>query len=141
MMELPFTITGTVIHGRALGNTYDSPTANISPAENISSLSYGVYFSTVSVDGRKFYAITNLGVRPTVSSTDEVCAETYIYDFDGDLYGRSISVTLLKFHRDERKFDSVDELFATVSGDLRAGADYFNISTLPSSIFTSEKLS
>lgn len=127
-MMLPFTITGTVIHGRSLGQSYDSPTANIIPEEDISTLAFGVYFSTVRIDGRDLPAITNLGVNPTVSSACRVCAETYIYDYDDDLYDRKISVTLLQFRRPEQKFDSVDSLYRTVSEDMRAGALFFGIS-------------
>ncbi len=124
---LPFTLTGIVIHGQSMGNTYDSPTANIIPEEDVSSLSHGVYYSVVEIDGQSHPAITNLGVRPTVNEDGRVNAETYIYSYDEDLYGRAIKVTLLVFARPEKKFDSVDELFETVRSDLQKGAVYHGL--------------
>ena len=121
MMKLPVKISGTVIHGKALGNTYDYPTANIMPCEDVSGLNLGVYLSVITVDRKQYPAITNLGVRPTVSDDGTVCAETYIYDYDRDLYGKEVAVTLLEFCRSERKFASVDELYETVANDLKEG--------------------
>ena len=125
---LPFTLTGKVIHGQSMGNTYDSPTANIIPDEDVSSLSHGVYYSVVTIDGQSHPAITNLGVRPTVSVNGPVNAETFIYSYNEDLYGKIITVTLLAFRRGEQKFESVDELFATVKRDLEEGAKYHGLS-------------
>ena len=121
---LPFTMTGTVIHGRSLGSSHASPTANIIPFEDVSGLSHGVYYSVVSIDGKKYPAITNLGVRPTVSDDGKVNAETYIYGLNEDLYGKIIKVTLLAFSRGERKFASVEEMYETVQEDIRKGALY-----------------
>ena len=121
MMQLPATLTGTVEHGKALGNTYDFPTANITPCEDVSDLPFGVYYSVLTVDGKDHPSITNLGVRPTVSDDNKVCAETSVYDADLDMYGKNITVTLLKFRRPEQRFSSVDELYATVADDHRAG--------------------
>ncbi len=126
-MDLPFVMTGVVEHGRKLGNTYDSPTANITPAEDIARLPHGVYYSSVSVDGKEYPAITNLGVRPTVSDDDRVNAETFIYDYDNDLYGKTIKVTLIAFRRKEQRFDSVDELYDTVRLDLEEGRIFHGI--------------
>ena len=124
MMKLPFTLTGTVMHGRSLGQTYDMPTANIVPAEDVSALEHGVYFSTIMIDGISHPSITNLGVRPTVSNDGTVNAETYIYDMSADIYDKNVSVRLLKFHRPEQKFASTDDLFETVREDFRAGRLY-----------------
>ena len=126
-MNLPCTLSGKVVHGRSLGNTYDCPTANILPSEEISDLPYGVYYSVITVDGNEYPAITNLGVRPTVSDDGSVCAETYVYDYNGDLYGKSVTVKLLEFRRSEQKFSSVDELFAAVDDDFREGRIYHGI--------------
>lgn len=124
---LPFSLSGKVIHGQSLGHTFDSPTANITPVEDVSHLAFGVYFSVVYIDGRKYPAITNLGVRPTVSDDGSVNAETFIYGLDEDIYGKTISVTLLDFHRSEHTFGSVDELYDAVRADLREGAKYHGL--------------
>ena len=124
MTELPFTLTGTVEHGRSFGRTIDMPTANIIPKEDVSALSFGVYYSVITVDGASYRAITNLGRRPTVEDGDFVNAESFIYDFRGDLYDRDISVKLLEFRRPEKKFDSFEELSMAMHEDLEAGKTY-----------------
>ena len=123
-MELPFVISGNVIHGQSLGNEYDIPTANIEPVENTQGLPFGVYYSVANICGQDYPAITNLGTRPTVSDDGRVNAETFIYDYKGDIYGLFIKVTLLDFRRGERRFDSVDELFDTIRNDLDEGMAY-----------------
>lgn len=124
MTDLPFILTGTVTHGRSFGRTIDMPTANIVPKEDVSALSFGVYYSVITVDGASYRAITNLGKRPTVDDGDFVNAESFIYDFEGDLYDKEIAVKLLEFRRPERKFDSFEELSAAMHGDLEAGKEY-----------------
>lgn len=124
MTELPFTLTGTVEHGRSFGRTIDMPTANIIPREDVSELSFGVYYSIITVDGASYRAITNLGRRPTVEDGDFINAESFIYDFHGDLYDRDISVKLLEFRRPEKKFDSFEELSKAMHEDLEAGKTY-----------------
>ena len=126
-MKLPVTLCGKVIHGRSLGNTYDCPTANILPTEDIGDLPFGVYYSVIKIEDKNHPAITNLGVRPTVSNDGSVCAETYVYDYSGDLYGKTVAVTLLDFRRGEQKFDNVDQLFATIDDDFRQGRIYHGI--------------
>jgi len=119
-MTLPFTITGTVIHGNSLGNTIDVPTANIIPEEDVTGLNMGVYRSAVSIDGKRYDAITNLGVKPTVSDDKCVSAESFVKGYEGNLYGKKISVTLLEFTRPEMKFDSFDELACQIKKDVQS---------------------
>lgn len=100
-------IEGTVIRGQQLGRKLGFPTANMDaeglPVDN------GVYASTVELEGEHFRAMSNVGVRPSVDGKRRLL-ETYIFDFDGDLYGKCIVVDLQQKIRDERKFASVDEL-------------------------------
>ena len=124
MTELPFTLTGTVEHGRSFGRTIDMPTANIVPGEDVSALSFGVYYSVIAVDGAIYKAITNLGRRPTVDDGNFVNAESFIYDFDGDLYDKEIEVKLLEFKRPEQKFDSFEALTEAMHKDLEEGRLY-----------------
>ncbi len=123
-MKLPVTLTGAVTPGNKIGRRFSMPTANIYPNENISGLAYGVYYSTITIDGKDYFSITNLGVRPTVSEGSRVNAETFIYDFQGEKKKKIVSVTLLKFRRNEKRFDSLDELYKTVEDDFRAGAEF-----------------
>lgn len=125
-MELPVKITGPVTHGRKLGSKADMPTANIVPDFDTKELKKGVYYSRAYIDGKTYKGITNLGSKPTVKNDSAINSETYIYDFDKDLYGRVITVELLEFRRPEKKFDSVEELFEAMHLDLEAGKNYMN---------------
>ena len=123
-MELPFTLSGRVEHGKALGNTYNMPTANITPREDVSDLARGVYYSRIDIDEGSYPAITNLGVRPTVQNDGPVNAETFIYGMSDDIYDKNVSVRLLRFHRDEKRFSSPDELFEAIREDILAGRQF-----------------
>ncbi len=109
----------TVVHGNEFGRTMSFPTINqIIPKTNIIPR-FGVYESRVEVNGTKYAGITNIGIRPTVSDTGETVMETHILGFDGDLYGRNISISLCRFIRPERKFNNVDELKSQISQDIK----------------------
>ena len=121
MMGRAYLIRGHVEHGRQLGRTIGIPTANlIPPAEKILPPN-GVYYSIVTLDGVTYDAMTNIGVKPTVSDEAKVTAETYLYGFDGDLYGQEASVSLLSFRRPERKFADVAELKEAMHLDVEEG--------------------
>lgn len=128
-MNIPFTLSGKVEHGISLGNKYDMPTANITPGEDISALTLGVYCSVIAVGEKEYPSITNLGVRPTVNNDGRVNAETFIYDFAGNLYGLDVKVTLLEFIRPEKRFDSVDDLYLQIKEDLQKGAGYHRLAS------------
>lgn len=126
-MELPVTITGVVRSGNHIGRQFDMPTANILPGEEFAPLPHGVYFSTITIGDVTYPGITNLGTHPTVRDDGEVQAETYIYDYNGDIYDMTVSVTLLEFRRSEQRFKSLDELYSTVEDDFRAGRIYHGL--------------
>lgn len=96
-----------MIRGQQLGRKLGFPTANID-AEGLQ-IGNGVYASTVELDGAVYRAMSNVGIRPSVDGKRRLL-ETYIFDFEGDLYGRTLTVELQQKIRDERKFSSVDEL-------------------------------
>lgn len=117
--DLPLTLTGRVTHGNHLGSTIDIPTANILlNKETLKDLAYGVYFSVVYVDSKPYKAVTNVGTKPTIKDDESLNAESFIFDFDGDLYDKDIEVKLLKFSRSERKFSSFEELSNQMKQDL-----------------------
>lgn len=118
-MGRPFSISGEVIHGKALGRTIGFPTANISIPEGIVEPKDGVYISKVLFDGMVFYGITNIGAKPTVEVKDKNI-ETYIKDYKGDLYGKTIEVQFLKRLRDIQKFDSLEGLKNQLEKDKKA---------------------
>lgn len=114
----PLCYTGTVIEGRRLGRRLGFPTANLRYPESITPVRFGVYRTRAYADGRCYEAVSNIGVRPTVDDTKEIFIETYLIGYEGDLYGRIISVEPVRFMRDERRFADENELRAAVLKDI-----------------------
>lgn len=127
LIGVPYAVYGVVRHGRALGREMGFPTVNIEISDEKLMPPYGVYFTEVSIDGRHFNGITNIGCKPTVTDSKKVFAETNILDFNEDVYDRNITVKLLHFSRSEQKFSSVDELKNRIQVDIAEGKDYFNV--------------
>ncbi len=117
-------LCGEVIHGKRLGHTLGFPTANLPFFEGDEVPAYGIYASTVEIDGREYIAVSNVGIRPTVDGEGANC-ETHIIDYCSELYGKKIKVTLHAFLREERKFSSVEELRCAIEGDIRCAVKYF----------------
>ena len=109
----PHVLTGEVVSGRQLGRTLGIPTANLHLPEGIVCPAFGVYACRALVDGKYYLAVTNVGVRPTVSGQG-ITIEPWILDFSGDLYGREISLEFHKFLRPEQKFPSLEALQAAI---------------------------
>lgn len=113
-----FGFTAAVLHGDARGRVLGFPTANQNYPEELVKLRHGVYISRVTVDGKAYNAITNVGVRPTYL-TDTVGCETFIKDFCGDIYGKEMKTELLRFVRGEQKFESIDALKNAIINDVK----------------------
>ncbi len=122
----PHVLSGTVIHGAELGRRLGTPTANLALPEGVLSPAFGVYACKVILpDGTDRPAVTNVGVRPTVSDAHTVSVEPWILDFDGDLYGRNVRLEFYKQLRPERKFASVEELRAAILENAAQTRAYF----------------
>jgi len=125
LIGVPYAVSGMVTHGRALGRKMGFPTVNIEiPREKLVP-PFGVYFAEVSVEGEHYKGITNIGVKPTVTDSNVVFAETNIFDFDEDIYGKRITVKLLKFSRKEEKFDSIEALKKRIDIDMQECVKFF----------------
>lgn len=107
-------IKGEVIHGAQLGRKMGFPTANID-AHDIR-IDNGVYYSRVTIEGKCYNAMSNIGLRPSVDGNTRLL-ETHLFNFTGDLYGRQIEVELIRKIRDERRFDSIDALKGQLEKD------------------------
>ena len=119
LLGRPFSIAGRVIHGMENGRLLGYPTANQTLPTELVTPRFGVYASHLFWDGKRYDAITNIGVRPTLDD-DTPGAETHILGMETDLYGQRIEVFLDRFLRPERKFASLKEVFAQVAEDVRA---------------------
>lgn len=118
-------ITGKVEHGKKLGRTLGFPTFNVEWPEGKLVPPWGVYLSDILVDGRWFHGITNVGVKPTVSRSERVLAESFLFDYDDDAYGKEVTVRLLEFRRAEKVFAGVEELRACIDRDVEYGRHFF----------------
>lgn len=117
-------LTGTVVRGKQLGRTLGTPTANLLLPEGVLCPRKGVYAGKALVEGVEYACVTNVGTRPTVSGTG-ITVESWLLDFDGDLYGKSLTVSFLAFLRPEQKFDSLEELKTQIQKDARAMRECF----------------
>lgn len=121
LLGAPYRISGEVINGRQLGRQLGMPTVNQQPPADKLLPPNGVYYSYVWLDNACYTAISNVGCKPTVSEETLMGVETYIYDFDCDIYGREIEVELLRFKRAEIKFTSTEALKEQMRRDIDEG--------------------
>lgn len=117
-----FFFYGEVVHGNELGRTMEMPTANVLPGPEKVLPPAGVYATRVTVRGKEYSAVTNLGYKPTVGST-QVGVESCLLDFNQNIYGEDICVRFHQFLRPEQKFDSLDALRSQMKKDKRQAAD------------------
>ena len=89
---------------------------------------FGVYVCRINIDGKWYNGIGNVGVKPTVTEEHKRLVEVFVYDYEGDAYGKEITVEFCDFERPEIRFSSVNELKKQVAKDLRYGKDYFKAS-------------
>lgn len=124
MLGRPYGVEGVIIRGNRRGHAIGFPTANLRPHNRVIPR-YGVYATSTLVDGTWRRSITNIGIRPTFESQAEPSIESYIFDFDRDLYGDVLRVRFLHRIRDERKFAGIDELKAQIQKDTDRAQNYF----------------
>ncbi len=105
----PHILTGTVVKGNCLGRTIGVPTANLRLPPELLCPKLGVYACKVRVGQAQYLAVTNIGTRPTVGGSD-VTVEPWILDFEGELYGKEITLLFYQYLRPEQKFGSLEEL-------------------------------
>ena len=116
MLGRKFGFASPVIHGDERGRGWGFPTANQQLPDGLIIPKFGVYASEVTIDGRTYRGVTNIGIRPTVG-TDKVLSETYIINFSENIYGRQTDIRLIDFIRPEIKFGSFEELAAQIKAD------------------------
>lgn len=115
LLTRPFTIRGVVEHGAKLGRTLGFPTANVTLGDYLRP-AYGVYAVRACVDGHWVDGVANLGIRPMIEPPLELL-EVHLFDWAGDLYGRTIDVALVAFLRPEWKLDGLDALKRQINAD------------------------
>jgi len=122
LLGRPYSVLETVVHGEQRGRELGFPTLNQVPEERLP-LPFGVYASRIEVDGRRHDGVSNYGVRPTVEGSRPTL-ETYVFDFDRQIYGERVEVFPLRLLRPERKFPSLDALKEQIAADRDAAQAY-----------------
>jgi riboflavin kinase/FMN adenylyltransferase len=118
MLGRAYTLSGTVVLGNQRGNTIGFPTANLAlEATKIAVPSGGVYVVKVYIAGKCYKGMANIGKNPTFGDVDEARLEVNIFDFEGNLYGKEITVAFYQRIRGEVKFASVNELIVQLKKD------------------------
>ena len=121
LLGRPYSFEGKVVHGNRLGRSIGFPTANIWLPKNNLPIK-GVFSVKISIDVSEFEGIANIGIRPTVGGTSPVL-EVNIFDFKKEIYGKRIKVEFVKKIRDEKKFDSLDDLKKQIAKDVNTAKE------------------
>ncbi|MBR5817289.1 MAG: riboflavin biosynthesis protein RibF [Clostridia bacterium] len=125
MLGTPYRISAEVMRGRGVGSSLGTPTVNL-PIREQSVLKRGVYYTVAVTDGTKYPSITNVGTCPTYGGIDSH-SETHIIGFDGNLYGKNISIIFYDFLREEIAFESEKELKMQINIDInRVKKEFLN---------------
>lgn len=133
MLGRRYSITGDVQHGRQVGRTIGFPTANLRPADpRLLVPAPGVYSGTAyDAGGTRYPAMVNIGVCPTVSSEGTQTIEAHLIGFEGDLYGKTLTLEFTGRMRGERRFDSLEELKTQLEADRAEALQAFNAASRP----------
>jgi len=126
-----YALSGPVTRGATRGKKLGFPTANIAVPHGLILPPRGVYACFACVQGQRWPAVANIGVRPTFSD-QQLTVEAYLLNFTGDLYGHLLRLELVEFLRAERQFDSVDALVAQIGEDARLATQLLEQERMPS---------
>jgi riboflavin kinase/FMN adenylyltransferase len=119
-----YSLRGPVVRGAERGRTIGFPTANIAITPDRALPAFGVYVTRAHAGGRMYMGATNIGIKPTFDE-ERPSVETYLLDFEGDLYGRELRIELLHRLRGEQKFNGIDALTAAIGADVESVRAYF----------------
>ncbi len=118
-------MTGKIVEGQKKARKINFPTANMQPDNHILPKK-GVYCVEVVHSGKKYFGISNFGVRPTVDGS-KLLLETHIFNFNEDIYGNELTVRFLTFIRPEEKFDNFELLTEQIKKDIKTARNYLKI--------------
>ncbi len=120
----PYRLTGTVAHGKRLGSRLGFPTANLAFPQGLAVPRFGVYACRAKAEGVWHTAVTNLGTRPTVSGQG-ITVESWLLDYTGDLYGKSLTLDFYTFLRPEKTFPDLESLRREIHRNAAQARTFF----------------
>ena len=118
LLGRPYSINGTVVHGKAIGRSLSFPTANIFSKEGKLIPKEGVYYTRVMARGEEYDAMTNIGRNPSISEENPLTIESHLLNFDKEIYGEKIRISFLERIREQKRFPNLDALKAQLKEDL-----------------------
>ena len=122
----PHVMSGRVIHGKKIGKSLGFPTINLEVTDPLLFPTFGVYVTrTFFTDGSSCPSVTNIGIRPTVDQEDRISVESFLLDFEGDLYDENVRLEFYHFLRPEQKFSSLEALTVEISHNVQQTREYF----------------
>lgn len=124
LLGYPYYVSGTVVHGHAIGRKLGIPTLNLIPDDEKMLPPNGVYLTKTVFGQEEHLGITNVGVKPTISGEELKGIETHLFDYEGDLYGREVTVVFYAFERPERRFESLEDLKKQLREDVVWGKQH-----------------
>ncbi len=124
-LNYPYFIKGTVVSGDKRGRIIGYPTANLHIEKNILLPKVGVYVTQTVIDEKKYKSVTNIGMLPTFNGKTKT-VETYIIDFNEDIYFKKIKLEFFKKIREEKKFNSIQDLIRQIEQDVKIVKEYYN---------------
>ena len=117
----PFYLKAKVVKGKQLGRTLGFPTANLQTESSDKLIpKIGVYFVEVIIENQNYFGMLNIGVNPTTDSDDKIKIEVNIFDFEKDIYNKSVTLKFIKKLRDEKKFNNLNELIEQLNKDKKS---------------------
>ena len=126
LLARPFALDGTIVHGTSTGMEMRVPTANLQTCNELIPRK-GVYVTMLTIDGCRHKSVTNIGVRPTVSTEgSHMSIETHVLEFEQDVYGKEVTLEFLMRLREERRFSGVEALVAQIRKDVSRAHRFFD---------------
>jgi riboflavin kinase/FMN adenylyltransferase len=120
LLGRPFRLEGRVVAGDKRGVELGFPTANLEVEPGQALPAGGVYACRAHIDGQSYPAMTNIGNRPTFGGGEQLI-EVYLLDYNGDLYGHELAIDIIERLRDEKKFDTPEQLIKQIAEDIKQG--------------------
>ncbi|MBN2795880.1 MAG: bifunctional riboflavin kinase/FAD synthetase [Clostridia bacterium] len=122
-----YCVQGTVVTGKQVGRKLGFPTINLKTEFEMSVLKPGVYATMTDIDGKIYYSATNVGFNPTFDQ-EHFTIETFIFNFNKDIYGHKVKIIFEEYIRPEIKFDNLEDLIQQIGDDVTQIKKYFNLS-------------
>lgn len=119
LLKRPYFIEGKTEHGKKIGSLHLYPTINTAVGTEKLKIAEGVYYTNTEIGGKVYKSVTNCGYKPTLGD-ESYTVETFVIDYNGEIYGKTVTVIFYERLRDIKKFDSVKELKEQITADIKA---------------------